>query len=67
MRLVSFLREGNSRIGGVVDGQIVDLSIAVPSLPTNLVSLLELGPEAMKQAEDVLPNRPRKPNQPWTS
>jgi len=51
MRLVSFSRDGDSRIGCPVDGKIVDLSIAAPSLPTNLLSLLEMGPEAMQQAE----------------
>lgn len=53
MRLVSFLRDGNSRIGCPVDGQIVDLSIAAPSLPTELVSLLAMGAEAMQQAEQA--------------
>ena len=51
MRLVSFSRGGESRIGCPVDGQIVDLSIAAPSLPIDLLSLLEMGPEGMKQAE----------------
>lgn len=51
MRLVSFSRGGNNRIGCVVDGQIIDLSIAAPSLPTDLLSLIEMGPEGMQQAE----------------
>ena len=51
MRLVSFSRGGDSRIGCPVDGNIVDLSIAAPSLPKDLLSLLEMGPEGMKQAE----------------
>jgi len=48
---VSFSRGGDSRIGCPVDGNIVDLSIAAPSLPKDLLSLLEMGPEGMKQAE----------------
>ena len=51
MRLVSFSRGSESRIGCPVDGNIVDLSIAAPSLPKDLLSLLEMGPEGMKQAE----------------
>ena len=51
MRLVSFSRGNESQIGCPVDGNIVDLSIAAPSLPTDLLSLLEMGPEGMKQAE----------------
>nr|CAA6829404.1 MAG: Fumarylacetoacetate hydrolase family protein [uncultured Thiotrichaceae bacterium] len=51
MRLVSFSRDGQSRIGCSIDSQIIDLSIAAPSLPTDLLSLLEQGPEAMQDAE----------------
>lgn len=51
MRLVSFSRGGEKRIGCPVDGKIVDLSIVAPSLPTDLLSLLEMGPEGMQQAE----------------
>lgn len=50
MRFVSFSRAGQNRIGCPRNGQIVDLSIAAPSLPTDLISLLEAGPEAMQQA-----------------
>ena len=51
MRLVTFSHEGSSRIGCSVDGHIIDLSIAAPSLPTDLVGLLEMGPEGLQQAE----------------
>ncbi len=51
MRLVTFSRDGNSRIGCPANGQIIDLSVAAPSLPTDLLSLLEMGPEGMQQAE----------------
>ncbi|MFT6878547.1 MAG: acylpyruvate hydrolase [Granulosicoccus sp.] len=51
MRLVSFSRGRKSRIGCPVDGHIVDLSIASPSLPTDLLSLLEMGADGMKQAQ----------------
>lgn len=50
MRLVSFLREGQQRMGCPVDGQIIDLSIAAPALPTDLAGLLALGPDALEQA-----------------
>ena len=51
MRLVTFSREGNSRIGCSINGQLIDLSIAAPALPKDLVSLLEMGPEGLQQAE----------------
>ena len=53
MRLVSFSRGGEIRIGCPVNGNIIDLSIAAPSLPTDLLSLLEMGPEGMQQAESA--------------
>ena len=56
MRFVSFSRDGSHRIGCPRDGQIVDLSIAAPALPHDLLSLLEQGPEAMQQAADAAQN-----------
>lgn len=56
MRFVSFSRDGSHRIGCPRDGQIVDLSIAAPALPTDLLSLLEQGPDAMQQAADAAQN-----------
>ena len=53
MRLVSFSHNGNKRIGCPVGDQIIDLSIANPELPTDLLSLLEAGPEAMAQAKSA--------------
>lgn len=53
MKLVSFLHEGKSKVGCLVNGHTVDLSIAAPSLPTDLLSLLSLGSSALEQAEDA--------------
>ncbi|PID64354.1 MAG: 5-oxopent-3-ene-1,2,5-tricarboxylate decarboxylase [Gammaproteobacteria bacterium] len=51
MKLVSFLRGSDSRIGCPVADKIIDLSIAASALPTDLLSLLEMGSEGMRQAE----------------
>lgn len=51
MRLVSFLHNGNQRIGCPNGDQIIDLSIADPSLPIDLLSLIESGPEGLAQAK----------------
>ncbi|MCO4838068.1 MAG: fumarylacetoacetate hydrolase family protein [Oceanospirillaceae bacterium] len=59
MRLVTFLRKGQGRIGCPAGNEIIDLSIAAPSLPTDLVGLLELGPEGMKKAELALKSASR--------
>ena len=52
MRLISFLRDGSSRIGCVLDDHLVDLSIAAPALPTDLVKLLELE-QGLQQANEA--------------
>lgn len=54
MRIVSFSHNGVSKIGSPVAGKIVDLSIAAPSLPDNLLNLLELGPDAMLKAKEAV-------------
>ena len=53
MKLVSFLHEEKDKIGCLINDHIVDLSIAAPSLPTDLLALLNLGPSALKQAEEA--------------
>lgn len=53
MRLVSFLHDGKQRIGCPDGDRIIDLSVADPTLPTDLLSLLEAGPEAMAQAKNA--------------
>jgi 2-keto-4-pentenoate hydratase/2-oxohepta-3-ene-1,7-dioic acid hydratase in catechol pathway len=54
MKLATFSQQsqgqGRRRIGVVVDGGIVDLSSADPALPTEMVALLEAGPEALQRA-----------------
>ncbi len=54
MKLVSFLRGSDSRIGCPVADKIIDLSIVAPALPTDLLSLLEMGSEGMRQAETAV-------------
>lgn len=50
MRIVSFLKNGNSALG-VRDGdEVIDLSIAAPTLPTELTELLARGPSALATA-----------------
>jgi len=50
MRLVTFTESGRTRIGLLVDSGIVDLSQANPSLPTDMLSLLEEGSESLQAA-----------------
>ena len=60
MRLVSFSHDGKQRIGCPNGDHVIDLSIADPSLPTTLLSLIELGPEALTQAKNVAANASRE-------
>ncbi|MBL4666946.1 MAG: fumarylacetoacetate hydrolase family protein, partial [Sneathiella sp.] len=50
MRLISYKKNGESRIGLRREGDILDLSIIAPGLPTSIVGLLEIGSEAMVAA-----------------
>ena len=51
MRLVTFCEAGGHPKIGVLQGEmIVDLSVAAPSLPTEMVAFLEAGEEAMAAA-----------------
>ena len=53
MKLVSFLHEGKEKLGCLLNDKIVDLTIAAPFLPTDLLSLLSLGSSALKQADQA--------------
>lgn len=50
MRLLSFEYEGSTRLGVRSGDRVVDLSVAAPDLPQDLLSLLRAGPEAMARA-----------------
>lgn len=56
MKLVSFLYAGSHRVGGLVDDNIIDLSIAAPYLPNDMLSLLSLGHQGLKEAEEAIKN-----------
>ena len=53
MRLVTFQQNGRSRIGIQTEEGIIDLSIAAPDLPTDMLSFLQAGEIAMKEAHAV--------------
>lgn len=53
MKLVTFTHSGRTRIGKVEGDQIIDLSIAQPSLPQDMLSLLQQGGAAMEKVRDA--------------
>ena len=53
MRLVTFRQNGKTRIGIQKHEGVIDLSIAAPSLPKNMLSFLQAGTSAMKVAQAV--------------
>lgn len=53
MKLATFARDGRRGIGVVVDDAIVDLATAAPTLPTDMLALLELGPAGMAAAAEA--------------
>jgi len=58
MRLVSYLSNGTPRVGGVRDGQIIDLAAADPTLPTSMRGLLALGAAGLERARLALAGGP---------
>ena len=54
MRLVTFKQAGTIRIGAQTEAGVVDLSQADAGLPTEMVALLEGGPELLKQAAEAV-------------
>jgi 2-keto-4-pentenoate hydratase/2-oxohepta-3-ene-1,7-dioic acid hydratase in catechol pathway len=53
MKLVTFTHNGRTRIGKVTGDQVLDLSVACPDLPTDMVGLLHAGDAALAQARDA--------------
>lgn len=55
MKLVTFSHGGSTRIGKMVDGQVLDLSIVCPGLPVDMRGLLEAGEEALDPVRAAAP------------
>jgi len=53
MRLLTFTDDAGTRIGVLKGDAIVDLSIAAPELPREMVAFLEAGPAAMTRAREA--------------
>lgn len=53
MKLLSFLHDNQPRLGLLRGDQIVDLSLADPSLPHCMKALLELGPEGLDRVRTL--------------
>lgn len=54
MKLATFTHEGATRIGAVLGDEIVDLAAAAPTLPRDMLGLLEAGPKALSAARAAL-------------
>jgi acylpyruvate hydrolase len=54
MRLISYLHDGRERVGGRADDAIVDLNAADPSVPADILSLLQAGPAGLDAARAAL-------------
>jgi 2-keto-4-pentenoate hydratase/2-oxohepta-3-ene-1,7-dioic acid hydratase in catechol pathway len=62
MRLVSYLQDGERRLGGRVDGGIVDLNSISDAIPTDMRALLEGGDAAMASVRAALEEAKRLPD-----
>ena len=61
MKLATFTHQGRTRIGLVDDGDVVDLAVAAPDLPRDMLSLLEAGDAALVRAREALVSDARIP------
>jgi len=56
MKLVTFTSENHTRIGSVIGDRVIDLSVAAPSLPTDMKLFLAAGAEALHGAKNAQSN-----------
>lgn len=54
MRLVSYRSNSGPRVGGIRQGQLIDLAANDTGLPTDILQLLEQGPAALSRAASVI-------------
>lgn len=56
MKLVTFSQSGSTRIGILDNDAVVDLSVAAPDLPTEMLAFLEAGDTALEAAKQAAGN-----------
>jgi 2-keto-4-pentenoate hydratase/2-oxohepta-3-ene-1,7-dioic acid hydratase in catechol pathway len=61
MKLATFTHEGRTRIGAVDGEDIVDLTVAAPDLPHEMVAFLRAGPTALSAAHAAIGSGERLP------
>ncbi|MEK9683906.1 MAG: fumarylacetoacetate hydrolase family protein [Rhodospirillaceae bacterium] len=54
MRLLAFHKNGSQHIGVLTGEEVIDLSIAAPSLPKELVEIIEGGENTLKQIREAI-------------
>jgi 2-keto-4-pentenoate hydratase/2-oxohepta-3-ene-1,7-dioic acid hydratase in catechol pathway len=59
MKLATFTHGGRTRIGIVDGSEVLDLSAAAPSLPTDMLAFLEAGAESLHAAREAVAAGPR--------
>ncbi len=53
MKIATFTHDGSTRIGVAVGDEIIDLSVAAPGLPREMIDFLAAGPDAMEAARSA--------------
>jgi acylpyruvate hydrolase len=53
MRLLSFDKHGSATVGVRIDDEVIDLSVAAPELPRDMIALLAAGPDALSAAKQA--------------
>jgi 2-keto-4-pentenoate hydratase/2-oxohepta-3-ene-1,7-dioic acid hydratase in catechol pathway len=63
MRILSFVQDGVSKIGLRNQDEVIDLSIALPGLPQDLLEVLQAGPALMAKIEAQIKDAPQSARQ----
>jgi len=54
MKLATFTDDRSTRIGIVIDDSVIDLALAAPEMPQNMVAFLEAGERSMRKARKAV-------------
>ena len=61
MQLITFIESDRSRAGILKEDGVIDLSIACPGLPSEMLALIQAGPRAIALAASVSEHSPHFP------
>lgn len=67
MKLVSYSKNSTISCGILLDNQIIDIPSAFENAPHSVLEVLERGPEMLKQLEEIIKSKSKRPVIPLSS